>query len=286
MTQKKQNVFLLLVVGLLLLAIGAAIALAVTNNNLANQLKDKNTTSNANTTTDTTSNTTTTDTTTDTTTKNPPTDTTTQKLPPAVEQINYTIISKTDKENTAAYEIDVTYPEMINYPTAATQTNFNQMVSDSILQYSKDVKFTDPTAGKNTLTLKYTVNYQTNKYVSLMITGDEYLGGAHPDPIVIAINFDLTGNKKFELADLFTSGSDYITKISQLTIADLTTRFGADFTPAGVSANGNNFQHFNFNEDSLKITFDAYQAGPYAMGTPEVTIPLSELSGYLRAEFK
>lgn len=204
---------------------------------------------------------------------------------------SYSIVDKKETEVTTAYSIDNTIPQISGLTNKATQDDFNQYVNDSVLRVNRTVKFTDPNlgSGKNTIELKYDIEYATNDFVSIMISGYQYMGGAHGFTVFIPINYDLKNNTRIELSDLFKSGADYLTKLSTYSIARLKTKLGADadqkWIEDGAAAKAENYQLFTFSESGLKITFGDYQVAAYAAGPQNVTIPWSELKTILNTKF-
>ncbi len=208
--------------------------------------------------------------------------------PPVVtNESSYKIVSKTESDETSTYTINIKYPTIENYSDKKVQDSFNAFITNVIAQFEKGVKSTTSTEGKNTLEYDYEVFYQGDRFVSILMSGSEYTGGVHPTPVLKAINYDLKENKEIKLVDLATKYSlAYEDKISMLASAELEKKLGQDFIEEGVAADLENFREFNFNKTILKITFSAYQVGPYAIGTPSVEIPLAKLSEFLKSEFK
>jgi hypothetical protein len=207
-------------------------------------------------------------------------------VPSNNENNKYKIVDKKETDETSAYTVDITYPAIENYSDKKVQDDFNQFVFDNVLKFTKEVKFTEPGDSKNTLEFNYKVEQQGDRFVSILMNGSVYTGGAHPNPVLFAINYDLKNNKEVKFSDLSSSGLAFTNAVSEITTKELQTKFGGDFIPEGAAANEDNFQIFTFNKEKLIITFNAYQVGPYAIGTPAVEIPLSKLSSYLKPEFK
>ena len=204
---------------------------------------------------------------------------------------SYKIVDKKETEATTAYSIDNTIPQISGLSNKVTQDDFNQYVGDAVLRSDREVKFTDPNleSGKNTLELKYDIEYATDDFVSIMISGYQYSGGAHGFTVFIPINYDLKNNTRIELQDLFKTGADYLTKLSDYCIPRLKTKLGADadqkWIEDGAAAKAENYQLFTFSESGLKITFGDYQVAAYAVGPQNVTIPWSQLTTILNTKF-
>jgi len=202
--------------------------------------------------------------------------------------VKWDIIEESINEETSEYSLNILYPQITGYTDVKTQTSFNDLVFGEVNSMAKDMKFGESSGGsvKNFLDLDYTVEYKSDRFVSILIAGQIYTGGAHPNPVLLTINYDLDNNSEIKLIDLFKTGSTYLLEISDFTTTSLKDQFEVDFNEDGSSAKAENFTHFTFNQDSLFIIFDAYQVGSYAIGTPKIEIPLSEFSTILKFEFK
>jgi len=113
-------------------------------------------------------------------------------------------------------------------------------------------------------------------------------GMAHPLTTVTAYNYDYRGGGPFSISDLFLSSSDYLNYISTYSIRQLTAHAEKegytninDMILSGASADLKNFNNWVVENDSLRIIFNPYQAGPYVMGIQTVSIPLSDLTGMI-----
>lgn len=109
-------------------------------------------------------------------------------------------------------------------------------------------------------------------------------GMAHPLTTVTGYNYDYRGDGPFSISDLFLSSSDYLNYISTFSIRQLTAHAEKegytninDMILSGASAELKNFNNWVVENDSLRIIFNPYQAGPYVMGIQTVTISLSEM---------
>ena len=134
----------------------------------------------------------------------------------------------------------------------------------------------------------YSVEYLDENYLSLRLVTTINSGGAHPNSGIETKTFDLKTGKQIELNNLFT-GSEYLNKLSNFAGQDLEEQFleyDANFNQEGLNPNLENFKSYNLNSKGLLINFQAYQIGPYALGTPQVLIPWSALDADLAPEFQ
>ncbi|MEP7103948.1 MAG: DUF4163 domain-containing protein [Candidatus Dojkabacteria bacterium] len=192
-------------------------------------------------------------------------------------------------DSTDAYEINVKRPFVSGCESQA-QNDLNQYIIDSINQDEKTVKFTDPSgSAKNSLDLDYEVVSNSTKFISILIKGYIYLGGAHGDSVFIPINYDLVHNKIIKFEDLETDPL-FVSKISSYSINALKIKLNEpeldSSIESGASADSANFQIFNLYKNGIKITFGDYQVGPYALGPQEVLVPWSEVSNYASLEIQ
>lgn len=112
--------------------------------------------------------------------------------------------------------------------------------------------------------------------------------GAHPNGTYLTENFDAKTGTRIAITDLFNSGTDVYTELSQLARAQLPAIIAAQegTTPDqidpsmmndGTTAAAQNFQWFYVANGDLVLIFPPYQVGPYALGTVLLPIPLSSL---------
>lgn len=199
--------------------------------------------------------------------------------------ITWKIDEMSINEETDEYVIDVKYPKLVNYSDQNVEDNFNNIVRNKVDAYISDVtSLPQSMTGKNSITLDYEIDLANSKYISILVVGDNYTGGAHPNPIVFVINYDLVNMEEMDLSDLFISGSDYLNELSTLSDSKLSALLGDDYWGSGAEPNSTNFQNFTFNDSRLRIVFGAYQVGPYVIGTPEVEIQFDELDGFIKAD--
>jgi hypothetical protein len=108
-----------------------------------------------------------------------------------------------------------------------------------------------------------------------------YAGAAHPGAVVLAFNYDLGTGHRLALGDLFTAGSPYLAKLSELSRELLAAQPGfdqvQDFVLPGTEPTAENFAGWTLTDQDLVITFAEYQVAPYAMGMPHVSIPFASL---------
>lgn len=131
----------------------------------------------------------------------------------------------------------------------------------------------------------YEIVHRDARYLSLRQVLSRYIGGAHPSNEVRTWNLDLRAGRVLSLGDLFRPGSAWLQRVAVVTQAAVAEALGPDADPEwiqrGADAQVANFAAWTLGDGGLTITFQEYQVAAYALGTPRVTIPVTELTGML-----
>lgn len=184
------------------------------------------------------------------------------------------------------YVIEGSRPLMQNAGAAGDTFNtlVQQILDEQVNSFTTNLADIEEWRAENmpgmasTMHFDYSLLYNDNGIVSILINLDVYVAGAaHPSPFSITLNFDLTRGRDLALADLFTPGADYLGRIANLCKADLSTREYIDYL-TGADPTLENYRSWNITPDGLLITFDAYQVAPYAAGPQTVLIEYSQLN--------
>lgn len=110
-------------------------------------------------------------------------------------------------------------------------------------------------------------------------------GAAHPGTHMRTITYDLEAGTDVRLPQLFLPGSDYLEKIANYCIAQLSTRdIGFEASSSGAQPLPENYGNWNITPDGLLITFDEYQVAAYAAGPQEVIVPYPELQSVIDSQ--
>jgi uncharacterized protein YecT (DUF1311 family) len=119
-----------------------------------------------------------------------------------------------------------------------------------------------------------------------------FTGGAHPNHDIETYNLMMPDGWRVFLPEIF-AGKPALEKISALAIADLERQFDnpdsmsdPDWLKSGAGPSWSNFQDFLLLSDKLVIRFPPYQVAAYAAGDQTVEIPLSELAGLMRDDWR
>lgn len=122
-------------------------------------------------------------------------------------------------------------------------------------------------------------SYDYNDYISYVLYTSIYTGGAHPNNIIITINYDRRNNKIITINDLIRN-QQILENISIESRKQLKQnedigkdKYSQEMLLAGTTPNIDNFKNFIFVKEGIKIYFEQYQVAPYSSGVLNVIIP-------------
>ena len=124
--------------------------------------------------------------------------------------------------------VSVSYPQITSGPSAlgAGAGSFNRRILALVQKAIKEFELgTEP--GGNSFETNYTVLFATDDLISIEMRESSFAGGAHPNTGFWSLTYDLSGNKKLELEDLFKPDSDYKIAIAKYVVADIDRRAAA-----------------------------------------------------------
>lgn len=120
--------------------------------------------------------------------------------------------------------------------------------------------------------LGYYVTRNTGGIFSITFTESFYTGGAHPYGDGISITYDTKTGQELKLSDVLKKSQE---ETNQFVIDKFNEKY-SDYELWDLEEEAPDVS-FCINDDYLVIYFQQYQIGPYAMGFPEVEIPLDEI---------
>lgn len=160
------------------------------------------------------------------------------------------------------------------------------------------------------LDITFSVARRTDDFVSVLVNGSSYTGGAHPNPLVTSFVLHLSDNKLVTIADLFADPDAALKILSDESRRQLEGRFeaalrdqvgeGAALAPAlkdmhdwverGTEPKSENFAVFlvdglESKAIGLTLVFPPYQVAPYVDGAPQVEVPAKIFHALLKPEF-
>jgi hypothetical protein len=123
----------------------------------------------------------------------------------------------------------------------------------------------------------YEIFLNNEKFLSVRIDNIFYTGGAHPNTLSYAINFDKKEGKFISLEELFLV-SDYINVLEDHIINFILRNDIVVFLDNIEDLKLDKDPEFLITEDCLIIFFQRYEYTPYSYGLFQIEIPYSEIS--------
>ncbi len=136
------------------------------------------------------------------------------------------------------------------------------------------------------LNITFDEKYNKNGFLSLVEEEYIYTGGAHGTTARIPKNIDITGEKTVKLADLFMDDG-YVTTLNRL-INERRSEHSEEYKELWEKPEIKDEHQTNFyiEDGNLVIFFQPYELSYYARGFVEFPLPLDELSGYMKEEYR
>lgn len=212
------------------------------------------------------------------------------------------------------YEIDAAYPSATPLRASAGREADAQAVAlmrsfaqNSVVSFKEANNLDHMTAAefqeiafgrdaKYAMGIEYTL-YESPKTVTYVYIIYQDTLGAHPNTYYRTFTFDRETGENIHLDELFAAGTPYLERLSERARADLPRIMAriADISPeevdranieSGTVPIADAFQNFAIEGSTLRLIFPPYQVGPYAYGSIEVPIPLSDLADILDPRYR
>ena len=198
-----------------------------------------------------------------------------------------TIRTKTISIEADSYRVNIKYP-FTNSP--AINASIKKLINEQVRIFKRDSK-----AARVNPDWVYElwIDHKSWKYSDTTASFEfeiyEFTGGAHGTTKVVTKVIDAASGKEYGLADIFRKRSGYADVLSGLCEQQLREKLGgyADdrWIARGAGPRPENFRHFVLTPCCLKIYFEQYQVGPYAVGIQEVTVAIDKLKDILEPKF-
>lgn len=212
-----------------------------------------------------------------------------------------TIETKEVKESSSEenYTIDVKYPAVStgnDLRDHRINSNIEKEIESIISGFKKDKAefeslIDDQQENPILVTAPYSLSviFETSKntkgiFGAVFYVSSYMAGAAHPNNYLTTLNYDLETSSSIGIGDLFVTNSDYLTTLSELSREILYKKLEKELPyikeqiDAGTKAQKINYESFLVTPEGLKILFNPYQIGPYALGTIDITIPWEDLA--------
>lgn len=205
---------------------------------------------------------------------------------------------KPDKFTYSSDYINVTIevPQLTGLAGSTVQDSINAIFSDVMTTAQNDVKpmeaeskqlFDDGhTAGAYEIDVSYSVPYNHDGILSIVISDYRYLGGAHGGDIWSDYTFDLKTGQQLSLDDLMTKDSGYRDLINSFIKKEIESKVAAGelYEIATFEDIGDN-PAFYLTPDAIVFYFQQYEYFPYASGIQQFPFKYTDLSGILKKEY-
>ena len=217
-------------------------------------------------------------------------------------------------ENSEYYELDATYPSATPLAAsagaaadAAAVARLRGFAQESLVSFKKNNDLTNITPARiesemltdgrmYAIGLEYKL-HEGPKTITYVYQIYENTLGAHPNANYRTFTFDRATGAELSLGDLFTPGSNYLSRISERTrtalpgimakIAGISaSEVDREYINTGTEPKAESFQSFAIDGSNLIVIFPPYQVAPYVYGRIDVTIPLSELNSLLKEQYR
>lgn len=199
------------------------------------------------------------------------------------------------EESNDRYDLAVHYPGSGNAAIDAAIggwasgliTGFVSQVNEDFASFAEEG---DRPMWHSSLDLNYDVARNDDVLFVVDFNQSVFTGGAHPGHDIETFNFLMPDGWRVFLPEIFDPLA--VERISELAIADLDRQWDGgsfiddDWLNTGAGPEWENFREFLLLPDRLVIRFPTYQVAAYAAGAQEVSLPLSELEGLMRTDWR
>ncbi len=199
------------------------------------------------------------------------------------------------ERSTENYDVKVDYPKTglaaVDAPIAKWATG---LVDDFVAQAEED--FASFANGDPRPPFSYSLDLNfgvaRNDDTIFAVNFDEgiFTGGAHPNHDIKTFNFLMPDGWQVFLPEIFEPAA--VDRISEMAIADLVSQWDGDsmsdddWLKGGAGPQWENFEDFLLLPNSLVIRFPPYQVAAYAAGEQSVELPLAQLKGLMRKDWR
>ncbi len=193
-----------------------------------------------------------------------------------VDQPIATQETKTIKEETPAYTIDVDYRLS---GIAAVDAKIEATVIQSVNAFKADAANFDPAVESRPYTFSGEIAdlYVGGNIVSERINLYQDTGGAHGMPIVLALNYDAKTGEEITLNKILPMIGETLPSIAAKSLVQLKSEYGDDSVFVdGAAAKPENYATYTIGAYNVTFIFQAYQVVAYAAGMPEIKFSIKD----------
>lgn len=135
------------------------------------------------------------------------------------------------------------------------------------------------------LSIDYDQVFTAPRFWAVGLRSYSYTGGAHGGVHHLPVVIRRDTGAQVAVEGLFRAGSDWRATVADYCYDTLAAREpfspGDDWLREGTAPTAENYRKLLPLANGLRVIFEQYQVGPYAIGVHEVTVPYAELDGLL-----
>ena len=172
----------------------------------------------------------------------------------------------------------------------ALNTEIEQAVESETIAFDSDASDNADNVrmgNKCVLEITWDEKYNKNDFLSVVEEKYVYTGGAHGTLTRAPRNIDTAAAKQIQLADLFEDDA-YVNTLNRM-INELVTEKSSEYDDLWAKPEIGETHQTDFyinDDDELVIFFQPYELSYYARGFVEFPLPIDELSGCLKEEYR
>ena len=194
---------------------------------------------------------------------------------------------ETISENTDTLEIKADYP---SFGDSVVDMKIKNFIINDLNSFKEGNDLSVSTTPiKNNYISTYSVK-RNDKITTVLFVVASYTGGAHGNVAVKSLNFDSKTGAEISIGSIFTPGSKYLARLSEIARKKLKKEFSndnANWIDEGTTPITSNFETFYFeDEDVLVLVFQPYQVLAWAEGVQEIQINFKEIEDILNEEYR
>ncbi len=206
-----------------------------------------------------------------------------------VKQNSINIINRIEKSESMTIKTTLQYPEIDGLEDKNVQNKINSIfkkaASDAQIQgmdtLSEIIPDPDVKIRQFEVYFNYHIKYNQNGLFSITFENYRYTGGAHGSTIKDAYTFNLKDGTQYKLSDMFKDKVDYVSLISNFVKKQINKR---DIHTTAPFLKIDDEQEFYIDNNGIKVYFQQYAIGAYALGILEFGADYDDVRDVLNTE--
>lgn len=195
-----------------------------------------------------------------------------------------------EKIETDTIKITTQIPRFSGMYCEGLQNELNEKYKTDINKWVEDFKKEYGESSVNaeeilTLDIKQSVKYNKNSFISIVSEIYRFTGGAHGMSAWVSKNIDDSDCKVISLANLFNENEDYKTILNRQ-MEKIIEQNANEYQDLWEQPMITDDQGFYIENGDLVIYYAPYELSYYARGFVEFRIPLQNIEGYIKQQYK